>query len=61
MAIQTKLYDPAEYLDDEEAIEAYLKESRKIAVEIADPFSLTQALGTMARARCAKASLSPEK
>jgi DNA-binding phage protein len=50
MAIQTKPYDPADYLDDEEAIEAYLEESRKIAVEITDPSFLTQALGTAARA-----------
>lgn len=60
MAIQTWPYDPAEYLDGEEAIEAYLEESLKIAVEIADPSFLTQALGTVARARGAKASLSPE-
>jgi probable addiction module antidote protein len=60
MAINTAPFDPAEYLDDEEAIEAYLEESRKIAVEIADPSFLTQALGTVARARGTKASLSPE-
>ena len=60
MAIQTRPYDPAEYLDNEEAIEAYLEASRKIAVEIADPTSLTQVLGTVARAQGAKASLTPE-
>jgi probable addiction module antidote protein len=60
MTLHTRPYDPAEYLDDEEAIEAYLEESRKIAVEIADPSFLTHALGTVARARGAKASLSPE-
>jgi DNA-binding phage protein len=59
MVIQTKLYDPAEYLNDDESIEVYLQESRKIAVEIADPSFITQALGTVVRARWAKASLTP--
>lgn len=51
MAIKTRPFDPAEYLDDDEAIEAYLQESLNIAMEISDPSFLTQALGAVARAR----------
>ena len=51
MAIQTRTFDAAEYLDDDEAIEAYLQKSLDIALEISDPSFLTQALGTVARAR----------
>ena len=51
MAIQTRPYDPAEYLDSDEAIEAYLQESRNIALEDSNPSFLTEALGAVARAR----------
>jgi DNA-binding phage protein len=51
MTVEVRLYDPAEYLDNEEAIEAYLVESRKTAVEIDDPTFLAHALATVARAR----------
>src|ERR1035437_4797933 len=51
MALKTRPYDPAEYLDDDESIEAYLQESLKIALEDSNPSFLTQALGTVARAR----------
>jgi probable addiction module antidote protein len=51
MAIKTTPFDPAEYLDDDESITAYLQESLKIALEDSNPGFLTQALGTVARAR----------
>jgi probable addiction module antidote protein len=51
MPLETRPFDPAEYLDDDEAIEVYLEESLKIALEVADPSVLTQALGVVARAR----------
>ena len=51
MAIQTKPYDPAKYLDDDETIEAYLQESHMIALEDSNPSFLTQAHGTVARVR----------
>jgi probable addiction module antidote protein len=51
MALKTRPYDPAEYLDDDESIEVYLQESLKIALEDSNPSFLTQALGTVARAR----------
>lgn len=51
MAIPTRIFDAAEYLDNDEAVEAYLQESLDISLEISDPSSLTQALGTVARAR----------
>ena len=50
MTVETRPYDPAEYLDNEEAIEAYLEESRRTAAEIDDPTLLAQALATVARA-----------
>jgi probable addiction module antidote protein len=51
MVTKTRVFDPAEFLDDDESIEAYLQESLNIALEISDPSFLTQALGTVARAR----------
>jgi probable addiction module antidote protein len=51
MALKTRPYDSAEYLEDDESIEAYLQESLNTALEIGDPSFLTQALGTVARAR----------
>jgi probable addiction module antidote protein len=51
MALKTRPFDPAEFLDDDESIEAYLQESLKIALEDSNPSFLTQALGTVARAR----------
>lgn len=51
MALKTRPYDPAEYLDDDESIEAYLQESLNVALEDSNPAILTQALGTVARAR----------
>jgi probable addiction module antidote protein len=51
MALKTRPYDPAEYLDSDEAIEAYLQESLNIALEDSNPSFLTEALGAVARAR----------
>jgi probable addiction module antidote protein len=47
MAVKTTRFDSAEYLDSDEAIGAYLEE----ALETEDPALITQALGTVARAR----------
>jgi probable addiction module antidote protein len=47
MALKTTRFDSAEYLDSDEAISAYLEE----ALETGDPAFITQALGTVARAR----------
>jgi probable addiction module antidote protein len=47
MAVKTTRFDSAEYLDSDEAISAYLEE----ALETSDPVFITQALGTVARAR----------
>ena len=47
MAVKTTRFDSAEYLDSDEAISAYLEE----ALETDDPAFITQALGTVARAR----------
>jgi probable addiction module antidote protein len=47
MALKTTRFDSAEYLDSPEAVSAYLEE----ALETDDPAFITQALGTVARAR----------
>jgi probable addiction module antidote protein len=47
MAVKTTRFDSTEYLDSAEAISAYLEE----ALETDDPAFITQALGTVARAR----------
>ncbi|MEJ0063646.1 MAG: addiction module antidote protein [Alphaproteobacteria bacterium] len=44
---KTTPYDSAEYLDSDEAINAYMEE----ALETDDPAFIAQALGTIARAR----------
>jgi probable addiction module antidote protein len=44
---KTKPFDPAEYLDDSESIAAYMSD----ALESKDPAFITDALGTVARAR----------
>jgi probable addiction module antidote protein len=44
---KTKPFDPAEYLDDLDAIAAYMTE----ALETADPAFIADALGIVARAR----------
>lgn len=44
---KTKLFDPAEYLDDSESIAAYLSD----ALESGDPAFIADALGVVARAR----------
>ncbi len=46
-AIKTKPFDPAEYLDDKEAIAAYLSD----ALESEDSAFIADALGVVARAR----------
>lgn len=43
---KTKLFDPAEYLDDSESIAAYLSD----ALESGDPAFIADALGVVARA-----------
>ena len=47
MTLKTKLYDPAEYLTDDETVEEYLTAS----LESDDPRIIAKALGTVARAR----------
>lgn len=45
--MKTRKFDPARYLDDEEAMAAYLTE----ALETGDPSFVADALGVVARAR----------
>lgn len=47
MALKTTRFDSAEYLDSPEAVSAYLEE----ALETDDPAFITQARGTVVRAR----------
>ena len=47
MPLETTPFDSAEYLDSEEAIEAYLED----AIESDDPAVIAHALGAIARAR----------
>ena len=47
MATDTKPFDPADYLDDEAALAAYMTE----ALETDDPAFIADALGVIARAR----------
>lgn len=56
MAIETKPYDAAEFLTDDESIAAYLTE----ALEADDPRYLAKALGAVARARGGMAQLARE-
>ena len=51
MALKTRPFDAAAYLEDDEAIIEYLEEAMKIATKDSDPSFLTVALGTVARAR----------
>jgi len=51
MALKTRTFDAAAYLEDDEAIVEYLEEAMKIAMEDSEPSFLTVALGTVARAR----------
>ena len=51
MALKTRPFDAAEYLEDDEAIIEYLEEAMRVATEDSDPSFLTVALGTVARAR----------
>lgn len=51
MALKTTPFDPADYLDNPESIEAYLSEALRIAQEDSDPGFLADALGIVARAR----------
>ncbi|MHB8303949.1 MAG: addiction module antidote protein [Acidobacteriaceae bacterium] len=45
--VKTKLFDPAEYLDNDEAIATYMTD----ALETGDPSFVADALGVVARAR----------
>jgi len=45
--VKTKPFDPAEYLDDDESIAAYMTD----ALESGDPSFVADALGVIARAR----------
>jgi len=45
--VKTKLFDPAEYLDNDEAIASYMTD----AMETGDPSFVADALGVVARAR----------
>lgn len=47
MALKTRPFDAAEYLDDDETIQAYLE----AALGTSDAAFIAQALGTVARAR----------
>lgn len=47
MAIETTRFDPAEYLDDDDAIAGYLSD----ALETGDAAFIADALGVVARAR----------
>lgn len=47
MATETTVFDPAEFLENEEAISAYLTE----ALETTDPAFIADALGVVARAK----------
>lgn len=47
MATKTSRFDSADYLDSDEAVNAYIEE----ALETNDPAFIAQALGTIARAR----------
>jgi probable addiction module antidote protein len=51
MALKTRPFDAAEYLEDDQAIVEYLEEALKVATEDSDPAFLAHALGTVARAR----------
>ncbi|SRR6266568_6119833 len=51
MALKTRPFDAAEYLEDDEAIAEYLEEALKVATEDSNPAFLAHALGTVARAR----------
>ncbi len=46
-ALKTKPFDPADYLDNDETIAAYMTE----ALETGDPAFVSDALGVVARAR----------
>ena|ERR1700722_1353691 len=46
-SLKTRPFDPAEYLDDDDAIAAYLTE----ALDTGDPAFVSDALGVVARAR----------
>jgi probable addiction module antidote protein len=47
MAVKTRTFDPADYLDNDEAIAEYLT----VALETGDPAFIADALGVAARAR----------
>ena len=47
MALETTAFDPAEYLDDDEALAGYLSD----ALETSDPAFIADALGVVARAK----------
>jgi hypothetical protein len=53
---KTKPFDPAEYLDDSDAIAAYMSE----ALESGDPAFVADALGVVARARGMQLPATPE-
>lgn len=48
MPLETRVFDPARYLDSDEARAAYMTE----ALETSDPVFIGDALGVIARARC---------
>ncbi len=47
MALETTVFDPAEYLDDDEAIAGYLSD----ALETGEPAYIAHAIGVVARAK----------
>ncbi len=47
MAVKTTVFDPADFLDDDEAVAAYIED----ALETEDPAFIARAIGDVARAR----------
>ncbi len=47
MSIKTTVFDPADYLDDDDAMAGYMSD----ALETADPAFIANALGVIARAK----------
>lgn len=47
MALETTTFDPSDYLDNQEAVAAYLSD----ALETGDPAFISDALGVIARAK----------
>jgi probable addiction module antidote protein len=51
MAVETRRFDAAEYLGDDQEIAEYLEEALSVATEESDPGFMAHALETVERAR----------